>query len=87
MFRNLLTALAVVGVQAQTCADLGSHERQFFPPASEFAFTPDNLTGLWFEHVWSEGFTDNLAYDCSMWTFLKDTSERDMIAFNHMHFP
>ena len=22
-----------------------------------------------------------------MWTFLKDTSERDMVAFNHMHFP
>ena len=87
MFKTLFAAIVAGVASAQTCGDLPVPTRSFYPPESEMAFSPEHITGLWFEHVWSEGFQDNLAYDCSMWTFLKDTSERDMIVFNHMHFP
>lgn len=40
------------------------------------------MTGLWFEYVWHDGYTDSLDYKCGMWTILKD--KEDYIAFNSL---
>lgn len=41
------------------------------------------MTGLWFEYVWNQGYTDGLDYKCGMWTVLHDEGD-NYVAFNHL---
>ena len=46
-------------------------------------FIMKEMTGLWFEYVWTEGFTDGNEYRCSSWTMLEDKEDKPYVFFNH----
>ena len=47
-------------------------------------FNPRHMTGLWFEYVWTEGFTEGNNYRCSSWTVLENGGlDVPMIVFNN----
>ena len=90
MSKSVLAIFASACISAVSangsCAKLNKlPEPKLMPDDQEFA--AKNLTGLWFEYVWSPNFQDSLDYGCSMWTLLTDTSDEDIVVFNHMHFP
>lgn len=47
-------------------------------------FAKKEMTGLWFEYVWEEPYSDYLNYKCGMWTILEDGE--NMVAFNHLSY-
>lgn len=49
--------------QAGSCPDYKSDVEKF---------SPESMTGLWFEYVWTEGFMEGDEYRCSSWTILNN---------------
>ena len=46
-------------------------------------FQMKDMTGLWFEYVWTPGFSEGFDYRCSSWTVLIAGDDEPFIFFNH----
>lgn len=45
-------------------------------------FDPKEMTGLWFEYVWTSGFQEGNDYLCSSWTILENGEDKPFLVYN-----
>ena len=46
-------------------------------------FSAKEMSGLWYEYVWTPDFNDGHNYDCSMWMIMDD-NDQGMVVYNAM---
>ena len=76
------TGLAIIAATTAKMAEGPCPTMEYNKSAEEF--DKKEFTGLWFEYVWEEPYSDYLNYKCAMWTLLEDGD--NMVAFNHLSY-